>query len=86
MTRDSKWITDRYPTSHKDVLLDDLLDGRVVGYYDTVTDEFYSTETHRKVDAVRGWQELPAGSTEFTTLKQRVLSKGSNLTVEGNLP
>lgn len=78
-----KWVVDRYPISGKDVLLDSLFEGLVVGYYDSVTDDFYSRETQSIVPEVRGWQDLPEQMVEFVSLKQRVLMKGSNLSVTG---
>lgn len=81
MTND-KWVDDKYPVPGKEVLLDSLFDGRVIGYYDDISDEFRD-KNHEVVPEVRGWQELPDSMVEFVSLKQKILMKGSNLSVKG---
>lgn len=81
MTND-KWVDDKYPVPGKEVLLDSLFDGQVVGYYDDISDEFRN-KSHEVVLEVRGWQELPESMVEFVSLKQKILMKGSNLSVKG---
>lgn len=81
MAKDEQWVVDRYPAPLKNVLVDSLYDGQQVGYYDNIADEFRSNQTHQIIPEVKGWQELPDSLVEFVPLKQRILMKGSNLSV-----
>lgn len=79
------WIDNKYPEPYKEVILDSLVDGINFGYYDSVEDQF-KDRSGSLLTHVRGWQPTPESMTSFSTLKQKVMNQGSNLSVKGQDP
>ena len=69
----NEWITDRYPEPYKDILMFDLLKGKILGFYDIRRDTFINNNGSEVYD-VAGWCYLPKDLKTDKTLKQSLNS------------
>ena len=66
---DTVWVTSHYPEPYKHVLVYDLHDGYSIGYYDNVTNTFYSIDGVT-LFFVSAWQPLPDKPTSTRSLRE----------------
>lgn len=61
------WTTDKFPEPYKKVLLYDLYEGKVIGFWDIRSNRFFDLNSS-VIGYVAGWCDLPEDLKASTTL------------------
>lgn len=65
------WVTNKNSDPYKQVLLFDLMEGYIIGYFDIHTNSYYDMN-NVLVGYVAGWQDLPERLNTKSTIQRNL--------------